>query len=231
MTLPLTGAGSSAGGFDPLSLSPAVWLKADSLALNDGDKVATWADSSGNARNATQATEAQKPTYKTGILNGKPVVRWDGTEFVNLGISAFSLGDVWSLFVVAISTAAGAGVTNDVFVSASKLTARYNSDTPTRWQSIAGGGFADKVAPTSAWHLLTSIRGATTLQQWVDQSAGTAVVIATAAAASEAVTIGMNPAFADTLTGDIAEIIFYPDALSASNQGLVEGYLKAKYGI
>ncbi len=59
-------------GFNPLSLSPLLWLKADAIsALNDADAITTWADSSGNGRNGA-GTNA---TYKTNIANGKPVAR------------------------------------------------------------------------------------------------------------------------------------------------------------
>jgi hypothetical protein len=52
------------------------FLSTSIVGLNDGDLVATWPDSSGFGRDATQATEANRPTFKTGIFNGKPAVRW-----------------------------------------------------------------------------------------------------------------------------------------------------------
>ncbi len=58
-----------------------LWLEADAITgLNDGDPVATWLDQSGNENHATQSTEASKPLFKTNILNGKPVVRFDGSD-------------------------------------------------------------------------------------------------------------------------------------------------------
>lgn len=49
------------------------------VGLNDGDAVAQWDDSSGNAKHLTQGTAGSRPTYKTNILNGHPVVRFDGS--------------------------------------------------------------------------------------------------------------------------------------------------------
>src|SRR5262245_37132262 len=67
--------------FTPADVSGlVVWLRADALGLNDGDPVGTWTDGSGNGRDLTQATAAKKPTYKTNIVNGKPVVRFDGVD-------------------------------------------------------------------------------------------------------------------------------------------------------
>src|SRR5687768_11145672 len=63
-----------------------LWLKADAITgLADGDPVTTWADSSGEGNDFTQGTAGNKPIYKTSILFGLPVVRFDGTDDVLLG--------------------------------------------------------------------------------------------------------------------------------------------------
>ncbi len=70
--------------FDPRSLgSLQLWLDATRISgLNDGDPVATWSDlsGSGSGNDATQATSSKRPLYKVGIVNGKPVVRFDGVD-------------------------------------------------------------------------------------------------------------------------------------------------------
>ena len=55
-------------------------LDATKLNLSDNDPVVTWPDESGEGNNATQGTASEQPTYKTGVLNGLPVVRFDGTD-------------------------------------------------------------------------------------------------------------------------------------------------------
>jgi hypothetical protein len=58
-----------------------MWLDADAITgLVNNDPVATWADQSGNANDATQATAGARPVYKTNIVNGLPVVRFDATD-------------------------------------------------------------------------------------------------------------------------------------------------------
>ena len=52
-----------------------LWFAADHLSASDDDAIATWTDSSGNGRDAAQATGANKPTFKTNIVNGLPVLR------------------------------------------------------------------------------------------------------------------------------------------------------------
>jgi len=46
----------------------------------DGDTVQQWNDQSATGANATQATEGSRPTYKTGILNGKPEIWFAGSH-------------------------------------------------------------------------------------------------------------------------------------------------------
>lgn len=46
----------------------------------DDDAIGAWDDKSGNGEHVTQATAANRPTYKTGIVNSLPVVRCDGTN-------------------------------------------------------------------------------------------------------------------------------------------------------
>lgn len=67
-----------------------LWIKADSLSLSDGDPVTSWADLSGNSYNFSEATNP--PTYKLNIVNGKPVVRFNGTN--NFMTSAGKLSQV-----------------------------------------------------------------------------------------------------------------------------------------
>ncbi len=63
----------------PVETGRVLHLDADAITgLNDDDPVETWDDLSGQGNHATQATEANRPTYKTSVLDGKPVVRFDG---------------------------------------------------------------------------------------------------------------------------------------------------------
>jgi len=48
--------------------------------LNNNDAVTTWSDRSGNAYDPTQSNSSWKPVYKTGQINGNPVVTFDGSN-------------------------------------------------------------------------------------------------------------------------------------------------------
>lgn len=59
---------------------PAMWHKASSLNLAGTDAVASWTDSSGNSRTASQGTGAAQPTYQIEAIGGKPALRFDGSD-------------------------------------------------------------------------------------------------------------------------------------------------------
>jgi hypothetical protein len=62
----------------------ALWLDAadaSTITLN-GSTVSQWRDKSGNARHVSQATAANQPTLTAFGLNGKPVVTFDGADWL-----------------------------------------------------------------------------------------------------------------------------------------------------
>jgi hypothetical protein len=61
----------------------ALWLKADSVAANNGDSQCTINDWSGNGYDFTQATSAKCPTLATNAKNGKPAFNFDGTQIIS----------------------------------------------------------------------------------------------------------------------------------------------------
>lgn len=70
----------------PSDLSGLVlWLEADTIpGLNDGDPISTWPDDSGEGNDATGAG-ATRPIYRTNILNGLPIARFDGADNMDCG--------------------------------------------------------------------------------------------------------------------------------------------------
>jgi hypothetical protein len=82
--------------FDPLSLSPKIWLKSPIAGLNNGDAVTLWPDSSGNGH-AFTITNA---TYETNSQNGQSSVVTTGGANTGTGSAlAWTLGE-YSLYAV-----------------------------------------------------------------------------------------------------------------------------------
>lgn len=68
--------------FDPLSLSPALWLDASDTATitATGGQVSQWRDKSGNSRHVSQSTGTAQPQQVASVLNGNSVVQFDGAD-------------------------------------------------------------------------------------------------------------------------------------------------------
>lgn len=79
-------------GFNPLSLSPALWLDASdtSTITSSGSpaKVSQWNDKSGNGRNVTQPTGTAQPGTGSTTQNGLNVLTFDGNDALDAATAA-----------------------------------------------------------------------------------------------------------------------------------------------
>lgn len=236
MTLPLTGAGPSAGSFDPLSLSPTAWWKADSLALSNGAAVSSWADSSGNSNTATQATGALQPTYNTTGLNSHPAVSFDGGDVLTIPVAVdllkpftFAAALKVTNFAADRTLLAGNGMTG-IHIRINNTTGFPNLDK----QGTAGIGTATTAmtAATPA-RLVITYDGSGNYAFFVNAvAAGSGTNNQTFSGAGP----GLIGAAADTgasqpLIGFVGDMLMFNTALSTANRQSVETYLATKYGL
>lgn len=192
--------------------------------LSDGDKIASCPDLSGNGRDAAQEEEAKQPLYKTGILNDKPVMRFDGEDDF-LQATGFTLEQPNTIFVV--GTQSSSGFEN--FVDGTSVTKRhsvYRGGT-NEWGMIAGtgllGGTADKDP-----HVHGAVFNGASSDRRVD---GVSVASGDAGAtAAEGINLGARyDGTAGFLSGDLAEVLVFDRLLSAAEIEQVEAYLKSKW--
>ena len=241
--------------FKPTDISGLqLWLSADNVdgsnnsTLSDGNAVATWTDLSGNGRNATQATGANRPLFKTGIVNGKPVVRFDGTN------------DLLSSSWVAAKLSAGTIIL--VFSSTDTVGSMLTQD-PSGWNNLdtlIGIGTQNVVVATNG-RLAFETHGPVTDEKNGTQSStavndgafyiGVALISGTTyniflngtlntsesgksqsglfgANGSQSVIIGGRPT-ANFFLGDIAEIIVYNRALTTAERRNLTGRTLNEY--
>lgn len=87
----------------PLAADPALitWLKADALSLSNNTSVSTWYDSSGI--NHATAQGSVFPKYITNVLNGKPVVRFNGENRLSF-LPTTAVTDDFTVVLVAAPT-------------------------------------------------------------------------------------------------------------------------------
>lgn len=234
----------SAPAFDPRSLgSLALWLDAVKHNAADGDAVTTWSDQSGNGKDAVQSVAGAKPSYKTGIQAGKPVIRFDGgdgltTEAIDLtGTSAVSL------YVVCSSSASGAAQIIAEFGTGAAgpgCNVAKNSANVASWfqQGDSGAGEFQSTATLTAMAALAGTYDRTLatneINGWFNGSnAGSRPSNGnnTNTFGDVAFNVGArNNATSVFLTGDIAEVLFFSVAHTTAQRTLIESYLRQKWG-
>jgi hypothetical protein len=214
-------------GFNPASISGLqAWYDASQLTgFADGDPIGSTTDFSGNSRHATQSTGSKKPVYKTGILNGRPVMRFDGVDDV---LSAsFTLAQPLSVAAVVKSTTTSGqhhvidGGTGTRAVVYQKLG---------EWYLYAGAETDSGIAvDTTNPHVLFFSFDNTSRPEYVDGVAGSSVNPGSGGYVSP-VNLGSDGSGFNFWSGDIAEVLVYNTALSTGNRTTVQTYLKTKWG-
>ncbi len=94
------GVGNSTTNVLWLSADNGVYRKAGTTLASNGQNARQWNDRSGNGRNATQGTSAERPNYITGALNGYPVVRYTAANNDRMLSTGLSTANEASVFVL-----------------------------------------------------------------------------------------------------------------------------------
>lgn len=218
-----------------------LWADASSITgLNDGDPVALWTNLSPNlSLNLTQGAPDNRPTYKTGILNGLPVLRFDGindylfssamTNFVGSLSTEYTIFSVFNARL--INTDATPIYNNDAIVSdASGFVGQHLKGLTAN--AFNWDGNADSIGTpvqTNAWYVLRSGLGSGSLfvhanNQPLQSTASGANTLNS----THQLRVGFRTAYFD---GDIAELLIYNRALTLEERNQVAGYLADKYAI
>ena len=222
----------------PLNIAGLLlWLKANSLVgLTNNAPVGTWYDSSGWNNNATQGTTSNQPLYVTNIIDGLPVVYFNGTS------SYLNLPNVLN------------GTTQaEEFVVLRAATNLPSANMPL-WDMGNGGGYAPGY-PASSGQIVddfgssldntVGVPSQPLNQYGVYEVAGrngdwtawlNAVMLAelpgnTYAYYNNANVLGGVPGWGHYFAGDIAEVLVFNRTLTASERITVNGYLNGKYGL
>lgn len=211
---------SAAAPFTPASVAGLVlWLEADVLTgLVDGDPVATWPDRSGGGLDAAQAVGGNRPAYRTGVIGGLPVVRFDGVnDFLLTPSIAGTVGTV----VAVLDTVSG----GSAVAGFSGINRRLVTFYPTAATIYAGDG--NEFFGTA---FTTYVGGVATSAAPAGAFAVSQVATGSPPTAGAALGIGFDNSIG-YWAGDLALWLLYGSALGATDRQAVEAWALTRYGL
>lgn len=235
--LTLRDLGLVGGGvlWTPAQISTALWLDAAdaSTITTVSGAVSQWNDKSGNDRNASQATAAQRPVVTTAALNGRNVVEFNPASNNWHRLDFTRLTSIGSIFFVAKK--------NNVNDSEVVLSDSTSDDL----RSVSLGNAAgsnlvvqqingtNTLATRNAWHIAEITTDGTNAVLGVDANRVTNAE--TDLMSSNTIGYYRNSqnqfVIQYSFRGQIAEIIFTVTVQSTDPRQLIEGYLAHKWGL
>jgi hypothetical protein len=232
--------------FRPTDLSGlTLWLHAAAVALADAQPVAAWPDSSGAGLNFGQAEAARRPTLRTNVVGGQPVVRFDGVDDV------LSAGSVAGSVLVGANEATVFCVQKQAGAKAQNTTLHWIAPDDTNrfgahlsyentlifdFGNVTAGGRVGGAQP-AGWDdafKIVSLRrlsgGAGAIRVGgADAVTGTFTDALDNTQSAPLFVGGMGAEAVSALQGDLAELIVYNRGLSDAERTQVYDYLNAKY--
>jgi Domain of unknown function (DUF2341)/Concanavalin A-like lectin/glucanases superfamily/Fibronectin type III domain/SdrD B-like domain/Calx-beta domain/IPT/TIG domain len=220
----------------PVTSGLSLRLDAGTVATT-GANVTSWTDQSGATNSAGQATVANQPTLVQNAINGKPAIRFDGTNdslvTTNNIIPANSnytvitvdkrnaVPTTFAPIVANVSNFSGNNAVHFGYISNTNFRfSQFANDLDGTVDSYIAGnpGLTSGTFDSSVGHKL--------YRNGLEIASNTNT---TGLATTDKIGIGVwnNSSF---YNGDIGEILIYNRALSTSEQKQVECYLAAKYG-
>jgi hypothetical protein len=231
------------GGGSPYPTSLTGWWSADSGVYSDAgvtlavdtNGVYQWNDRvTGGTNYFTQANASLRPTYRTGIVNSKPVLRFGGVTdddyMVDGNFGALTTTTAKTVFTVAKWTNAGS-----VWSEANNYCLAYFTGAYVDSYNYSGGyQNVSKACSAATWVIHTYLHNGTTLYSGVSdtRTASLAGVASGTSSGTSSFILGYNFApGSNPFDGDLAEIITYNTALAEADRQTTERYLAQKYGI
>ncbi len=226
--------------------TPVAWLKADAITgVTSGATLQTWTDFTGNGFSATQSTASQRPAYVTNAMGGKPVVRFNNASSTSLALNR-PVQDDFTIVCVFQSTQGlnsgnlyyqGAGLVN---AEVGGVVNDFGTCLFANGALCGGTGNPDVSINSNAGYndghphifSLERVRANGLVSLFVDGSLVSTITGGTQSLTSPSkVFLGAQQTAINYLSGDIAEVQFYTNALSATDRQTAESTLFQKYSI
>jgi hypothetical protein len=214
------------------------WPKGDAMGLNDGDLIATAGDHSGAGNDVTQATEGNKPSFQTGEVNGLPVMRFAGDDFLEgPPLSDIIQNNVFTLWIVfriaAFHSDEADSYLNDLVIGDAEgyWGLHLRSSQGIRFYQWDG---ADKhvsvAATTGVWYVARVRFESGTL--YMSVNGGPEVSIASGNIENIASNLRLGKSnYSSGFDGDIAEPVICASAQTSEHLAQMDAYLNSKYAV
>jgi hypothetical protein len=232
----------------PVTAGLKVWLRADAgVAADANSLVSAWADQSGSGNDASATDPSAAPLLVANAINNKPALRFGPNTFTDN--QYLEVSDAGTAFTAAdLSTFAIARFTN--FASYRVLWTKSSSGraAPIDWWFAPGSGVPNTfrgdgvnfggpvtglIAPGlgqfAAIGMAVAGQSVSHFLGFTENGSGN--IANTTASAGTPLRIGRRDDGAVQMLGDIAEILLYDRALSATERSNVVNYLSSKYGL
>lgn len=236
----LTSLSNLSNVFPILATNNEFWIRANegTDGVNDNDSVTTWNDQSGNGNDLT--TNNTDPTFKTGIVNGLPVVRFNGSNnsMGRTGFTGLPTGsDVRTVFNLTSYSSAGYGgfaygatTTDGVYGNVVGSNGNFYVQ---GWGS--GNDFdTGTTANGTGFNIHTSVfagNGANELEQFINGSSVSTHTTTAYNTGTTEIELGREMDNSPYINMDAAEILIFSDNLSTTDREAVEEYLNTKYNL
>ena len=221
----------------------ALWLKADTIGQSDSTPVSAWPDSTTNGLDAAQGTAGRQPVYRTGVVNGNPVVRFSPAVTPDfMDIPEFMDSASPAIFVVAqtTSTATNQRIFNDmgsVFAEWLWIGVNGSNDVFQGSRDIDGDLLSTVGVSMDQFRILfMQVDGQTVT--WSQDGTVTSTSNSlydsynwNGGIAGPRIGTTANSATGNPVDGDIAEIVVYKRVLTDLERQSVECHLSLKYAI
>lgn len=219
-----------AGNVEDALAALTIWLRAYDINQSDNTAVAAWASVGSDAASFAQGTGANQPTYQTAEIDGKPVVRFDGSnDYLDLS-GTVALGTVHTIVMVVKFSST---LTQSRILGGTAARVSFGTSANTlRYEHDGSGSVSVSWTPTSArWYCIRIVRNGTSVSFYVD---GVQVGTTQTLAANTAFTLKYVGRAIDTsnpMVGDIAEVMIATSATFESlGYGLaLQDFLYARY--
>lgn len=227
----------------PTELGPRVWYRAESISLNDGDAVAVWEDISGNGFHLQQSVAASRPILRSGVVNTKAAVEFDGSNDGMHNAEAVALPTAsreWTVFAVFLTDNAAA---NQVIFNGDDQTNDPTKVRASQFLAITSGVLRSSIesatvessgqsVTAATWHLGEVSRSATAAETLLDTVGNGATTVTANVEQPAGFFMGYHPATGSAyMDGKIAEVIGFDRVLTIPERDLLRDYFNTEYGV